>query len=120
MKKRKNPFYGLFVLFMAVFCVLLIAFTVLNESLSFQNDETALSLKTSMGREAKQNYEYRQVRLKLPASRMLLASMEPLSRMEIQKADELTQKRNMLRRKKKELTENMTVTSEPKEDHSHD
>ena len=116
MSKKTGKLPALFVALMLLFCLFLAVLTPVHESLHFRLTDTAASLKTSQGREAKQEHEYNLVMIRLPAARLLLGSVQPLTALEEQKAEDLKQTRNTLRKKKKNLESQAGESSETQQE----
>ena len=99
MKTNKTRF------FTAVFCAVMFLFSLfmlviipLRSYQRFQTADLELSLETSQGRERKQQYEYDEVTVALPAAREKLQELQPL-------ADEAKALKNELKERRKALRE---------------
>ena len=94
--RRGDLFRGLFIAVMLAVCVLLACFAVEQVRLRAQIADLTLSLETSRGREARQNYEYENALAALPTVQEELARVAPL-------AEEAKALENDLRQQRKDI-----------------
>ncbi len=103
MKDRKNVFPAVFAAVMLLCVLIWFALVPMRAVLRFQQDDLALSLETSQGRERKQQYEYEKVTQDLPATRQELAELQPKTDAAVAEVTELKALRKELRARLREL-----------------
>ncbi len=105
MKKEFPRFPLIFSCLMLALILCWMILIPLRSVLSFQQEDLALSLETSYGRERKQQHEYDQVTADLPVAREELAELQPQAEAAQQEVTELKAQRKELRAKLKALQE---------------
>lgn len=98
---------ALLVVVLYLTCAVLCWYAVTQYSLRFQIDDLALSLDTSRGREAKQQYEYDQVVAQLPLVQAQLEELEPQAAEAQAREKELRARRKELRAEVAQLEEQL-------------
>ena len=122
MKKGSLIFSVFFTFVMLVFVLFLTWHIPSRANLDFQLGDTDESLKTSYGRERKQQAEYDQVVAQLPLTKAELEEAQPLADEAAAKVTALKEQRSALREEKQRLEEMLAGQSpdDAKEDSSHE
>lgn len=103
MRKGKSAFSLAFTVILLVYAMFMFWYIPSRASLDFRLADAEKSLKTSQGRERKQQYEYEQAAAELPRIEEQLGQVLPLTE-EVQKqVDELKAEKKELKKEKKRL-----------------
>ena len=112
MKRKSSGFAALFAAVMLAFALFLAWYVPSSARLRFRVEDLTISLDTSRGRERKQQAEYDQVVLDIPATKELLTEKQPQAEAAKAEVDALKAEKKQLREQKKALEAALNETKE--------
>ena len=111
MKRKRNPLTGCFVVIMIIMVLFVIWYVPAVGKIRFEIEDAGKSLKTSKGRELKQEHEYNQTLAEIPLIQDELDTIAPLAEAAEKEKEELKQERKALRSEKKKLEEELSSSA---------